>query len=162
MPSFWYCLTLFFVSQALHLGILIFLFQNKSFLLTFDSIWKTYISDTRWPRYEHFSLEHSPWLFLPSFLYCLTNLFVSQGLNPWNPNFYFTIKLYSLSLIRYKKLTFPIPDDQDMRIFLYSIALGCSCLLFYTAWQFSSYLKLCNSEIRYFYFTIKLSSLPLI
>ena len=76
--------------------------------------------------------------------------------------FYFKKKLASLPLIRYKKHTFPIPDYQDMSLFLYSVALDCSCLLFYTALQFSLFLKLCFSEIQYFYFTIKLAALTLI
>ena len=47
--------------------------------------------------------------------------------------FDFTIKLTALALIRYKKSKIPKPDDQDISIFLYSVALHCSCLLSYTA-----------------------------
>ena len=76
--------------------------------------------------------------------------------------FDFTIKLTALAFIWYKKSKILKPDDQDMSIFLYNVALGYSCLLFYTALRFSSYLNVGNSEIRYFYFTIKLASLPFI
>ena len=97
MPSFWYCLTVFFVSQALHLGIPIFVFQKKSCLLTFDSISETLISDTRGPRYEHFPIHHRPWLFLPFFLYYLTVFFVSQALYLANLIFLFHNKLFLFS-----------------------------------------------------------------
>ena len=76
--------------------------------------------------------------------------------------FNFTIKLTALEFIWYKKSKILKPDDQDMCIFLYSVSLGYSCLLFYTALRFSSYLKLCISKFRYFYFTKNLASLPLI
>ena len=40
-----------------------------------------------------------------------------------------------------KKIRIQKPDDQDMRIFLYSVALGFYCLLSNTALRFSMYLR---------------------
>ena len=69
--------------------------------------------------------------------------------------FYFTINLASLASIWYKNMSIPKPDDPDMSIFLYSIALDSSCVLSDTALRFSLYLKLCISEFAYFYFIMK-------
>ena len=88
--------------------------------------------------------------------------FVSHVCNSELQYFDFKLQLGSLALIWYKKIRIPKHGDQDMSIFLYSLAFDCSCLLSGTALRFSSYLKLCISEFQYFDFTIKLATLALI
>ena len=101
-------------------------------------------------------------MFLPSLWYCLTVFFVSQALHSEFRYFDFKMNLVSLALIWYKKIRIPEPDDQDMSIFLYNVALDCSCLLFDTALWFSSYLEIYILEFWYLDLEMNLVSLPLI
>ena len=77
-------------------------------------------------------------------------------------SFNLRINLGSLPLISYKIIRITIPDVQDMSILLQSVALDCSLLVFDTPLWFSSYLQLCISEFRSFDLRIKLASLALI
>ena len=99
------------------------------------------------------------WLFLPSFLYSLTVFFVYQALHLEIPICQSLSSVTSFPLIWYKKIGIPKLGDQAMSVFLYNVALDCSCLLSYTPWRFSSYLKLCISEFWSVNLRIKLASL---
>ena len=91
-----------------------FYFKNRSCLITFDLIWKNSNSEIPWPGYEHSPVHRRPSSFMPCFWYCLTVFLVSQALH----------------------LRIPKPDDLDMSIYLYIVALHCSCLLSDTALRF--------------------------